>query len=206
LSKELQNFFSFFANNKVEVVVFISATLFLTLERYHPVWNDWVSSLLYYGVLPVIVVLLLRRNPLHFGLGIGDIKMWSLYFAITCLVLAPILYAASRFTSFQNYYITENFNLTQYIFKTFVYLLGWEYIFRGFLLFGLKEKLKEASILVQMVPFVLMHFGKPELETYSTIITGIILGFVAYRGNSFWPAYFIHLFINIFFLAIINLM
>jgi uncharacterized protein len=55
------------------------------------------------------------------------------------------------------------------------------------------------------VPFVLVHLGKPELETLSTIATGILFGYIAYRGKSFWPALFIHLFINIFFVGMVNL-
>jgi membrane protease YdiL (CAAX protease family) len=55
-----------------------------------------------------------------------------------------------------------------------------------------------------MVPFVLLHLGKPELETLSTIPMGLYLGFVAYRGGSFWPAVIIHVFINISFRALVN--
>ena len=61
------------------------------------------------------------------------------------------------------------------------------------------------SILVQMIPFVLIHFGKPELETISTIPMGIYFGYVAYRGNSYWPAFIIHMFINILFRIFVNL-
>jgi uncharacterized protein len=59
--------------------------------------------------------------------------------------------------------------------------------------------------LIQMIPFALLHLGKPELETVSTLITGILFGYVAYRGRSYWPAFFIHLFINVFFVALINI-
>jgi CAAX protease family protein len=55
-----------------------------------------------------------------------------------------------------------------------------------------------------MIPFALLHLGKPELETISTLFTGILFGYVAYRGKSFWPAFIIHLFINIFFVTLIN--
>jgi membrane protease YdiL (CAAX protease family) len=55
-----------------------------------------------------------------------------------------------------------------------------------------------------MVPFVLLHLGKPEIETLSTIPTGLYLGYVAYRGNSCWPAVIIHIFINILFLILVN--
>ncbi len=57
-----------------------------------------------------------------------------------------------------------------------------------------------------MIPFVLIHFGKPELETLSTIITGLYFGYIAYRGNSYWPVFIIHLFINVFFVAAVNLL
>jgi membrane protease YdiL (CAAX protease family) len=77
-------------------------------------------------------------------------------------------------------------------------------MYRGFLLFGLKEKFKEGSILLQMIPFALLHLAKPELETLSTLVTGILFGYVAYRGKSFWPAFIIHLFINVFFVTLIN--
>jgi membrane protease YdiL (CAAX protease family) len=80
-----------------------------------------------------------------------------------------------------------------------------EFLFRGFLLFGLKDGLQETSILVQTIPFVLVHFGKPELETLSTLVTGIYFGYIAYRGKSFWPVFIIHLFINVFFVTVVNI-
>jgi uncharacterized protein len=79
-----------------------------------------------------------------------------------------------------------------------------EFMYRGFLLFGLKDKFKEGSILIQLIPFVLLHLGKPEVETVSTIITGILFGYICYRGKSYWPALIIHMFINIFFVSLIN--
>jgi len=39
-------------------------------------------------------------------------------------------------------------------------------------------------MIVQMIPFVLLHIGKPEIEVLSTIVTGIYSGYIAYRGNS----------------------
>ena len=96
------------------------------------------------------------------------------------------------------------FNAGKYALETIVYLFAWEFIFRGFLLFGLKERFSDGSILIQMIPFVLTHLGKPEIETISTIIMGIYFGYVAYRGNSFWPAFIIHTFINITFVVFVN--
>jgi uncharacterized protein len=196
---------AFFNSYKNELAVLIVATLAMALSKYHPLQSDWVSSSIYFLVLPICsIIILFRKNPLYFGLRFGNIKIWGVYVLITCIVLIPVLYISSRLPAFQSYYRIESFSFIRYLMQNIIYLLGWEYIFRGFLLFGFKDKFNEGSILLQMVPFVIMHLGKPELETISTLITGVYFGYVCYRGNSYWPAYLIHLFINVSFVSIIN--
>jgi uncharacterized protein len=205
LNNELKIFRAFVTGYKNELIILTVATLVMCLDKYHPIQSSWVSSAIYFFVLPLIaIVVLLRKNPLDLGLRVGNIRIWGVYVLVTCVVLIPILYFASRLSEFQSYYKTENFSFIRYLLENTVYLLAWEYIFRGFLLFGMKDKFHEGSILIQMIPFVLLHLGKPELETYSTLITGIYFGYVCYRGNSYWPAFVIHLFINISFVTIIN--
>jgi membrane protease YdiL (CAAX protease family) len=205
--QELQAIGSFFRRNYREIVVISLATLFLTVAGYHPIGPPWVSSLIYFAVLPILTItIILRRNPLDFGLRLGNFKVWGFYVIATIIVALPILYIASRNSLLANYYTMPQFDVVKYSLETIVYLFAWEFLFRGFLLFGLKDKLKESAILVQMVPFVLVHFGKPEIETISTILTGLYFGYVAYRGNSYWPAFIIHLFINITFLIFVNVL
>jgi uncharacterized protein len=207
LNLEIKSLYQFLKSNKNELIVLGFGVLFLCLNRYHPVWNSWFSSLFYYAVLPVLVIIiLLRRNPLDFGFRLGEVKIWIRYVGIFCLIAAPVLFFTTFSSEFHKYYKIENFNLLTYFLINSVSLFGSEFFFRGFLIFGLKDRFKEASILIQMIPFVLVHFGKPELETLSTIITGILFGYIVYRGNSFWPAFIIHLFINIFFVGAVNLM
>ncbi|OGO38400.1 MAG: hypothetical protein A2147_03335 [Chloroflexi bacterium RBG_16_57_8] len=196
----------FLKANKNEAIVIGSATLFLTLDKYRPLGNEWLSALLYYVLFPLLTIaVLLRKNVMKFGFRLGDARKWAAYVGITCLIGAPILYATSRMPAFQSYYDMQDFNFVRYFFVTFASLFASEFLFRGYLIFGLKDRLGEMSILVQMVPFVLVHFGKPELETVSTVLTGIYFGFVVYRTNSFWPAFLIHMFINIFFVVSVNL-
>jgi uncharacterized protein len=207
VKKELHEIASFFRRNYCEIVVISLATLFLTLAGYHRIGPPWVSSLIYFAVLPILTIgVILRRNPLDFGLRLGNFKVWGFYVIATLIVALPILYIASRSSLLAQYYTIRQFDVVKYCLETTVFLFSWEFLFRGFLLFGLKDKLKESSILVQMIPFVLVHFGKPEIETISTILTGIYFGYVAYRGNSYWPAFIIHLFINIVFLIFVNIL
>ena len=196
----------FFKRNGREVIIVLFATLFLVLHEYHPIQNETLSLFLYYGIFPILVILIiLRKNPLDFGLKWGSPRTWWFYVGVTCVIAAIVLYASSFSTELQEYYREEGFNLFTYFLIQCVSLASQEFMYRGFLLFGLADKFKEGSILLQTIPFVLLHLGKPELETISTIITGIIFGYIAYRGKSFWPAFIIHLFINVFFVGIINL-
>ena len=206
LKNEFKEIYFFSKRNYSEIVVISLATLFLTLNEYHAIWNQWFSALFYYALLPILViVVLLRKRPLDFGFRLGNHKLWGFHAAITCIVVLPILYVISRSSAFLGYYTIEQFEPLKYSLETSAYLFAWEFLFRGFLLFGLKKKLREVSILVQMVPFALLHFGKPEMETVSTILGGVYLGYIGYRGNSYWPAFIIHLFINISLVFLVNL-
>lgn len=207
LKHELKELYLFLRRNYNELVVMSSSTLFIVLAKYYPIGPEWVGSLVYYVALPVLVIVaLLRRNPLDFGFRFGNCKIWLFHVAATVAVGLPILYFASRIPSLASYYTKEQFDLLKFSLETVANLFAWEFVFRGFLLFGLKGKFKEGSILIQMIPFALLHMGKPEIETISTIITGVYFGYVAYRGNSYWPALIIHLFVNISFLAAVNLL
>lgn len=195
--QELSEIHSFFKNNFKEAVILCMSTLFLVLAICRPIGASLVVNyLVYYTVLPVFTILfILRENPLDFGLRVGNYKLWGFYVAITVLTAIPVLYIGSLFPSIGKYY-TKPFDYYNFFTQMVPLLFFWEYILRGFLLFGLKERFKEASILIQMVPFVLLHIGKPEIEILMCIPMGLWFGYMAYRGKSFWPAFITHSFIN----------
>ena len=198
LKEETDNFYIFLKNYSNELIIFSTATLFIILNNYNQIENGWISSFIYYFICPnLIIILVLRRNPLEFGLRIGNFRLWKYYVIGFLLIALPLVYLTSSGSSFQSYYVKPNIDILKYSLTAIVYMLGWEFLFRGYLIFGLKDKFKEGSILIQMIPFVLLHLGKPEIETISTIISGIIWGYFSYRGNSFWPAFLIHIVINI---------
>ena len=195
--QELGELHSFFKNNYKETVVLCAATLFLVLAISRPIGSSLaINYLVYYAILPIFTILIiLRKNPIDFGLRLGDYKLWSFYVVITVVIAIPVLYVGSLFSSVSQYY-TKSFDFYRFFTQMVPLLLVWEFILRGFLLFGLKERFKEASIIIQMVPFVLLHIGKPEIEILMCIPMGLWFGYIAYRGKSFWPAFITHTFIN----------
>lgn len=195
--QELKDIYSFLKNYYRETVILCLSTLFLVLAICQPIGSSLVLNYtVYYMVLPIFTILfILRENPFDFGLRIGDYKLWGFYVVITILIAIPVLYIGSLFSSIGKYY-TKSFDYYSFFTQMVPLLFVWEYLLRGFLLFGLKERFKEGSILIQMVPFVLLHIGKPEIEILMCIPMGLWFGYIAYRGKSFWPAFITHTFIN----------
>jgi len=89
-------------------------------------------------------------------------------------------------------YDTSNLFLYESFYVIFYYI-AWEFFFRGFLLFGLREKFGDFNaILIQTISSCLIHIGKPEGEILGSIAVGIIFGIVAIRTNSIWYVFIIH--------------
>lgn len=74
----------------------------------------------------------------------------------------------------------------------FVKWVAWEFFFRGFMLFGFGKDFLHRSVLVSTIPFTIMHFGKPELETMGALIAGLVLCYIALRSKSIWPGVLLH--------------
>ena len=75
----------------------------------------------------------------------------------------------------------------------FVYYSSWEILFRGILLYGLKDRFGFASAnIIQTALSVVAHFGRPFTETASAIPAGLAFGGVARHTGSVWYVVIIH--------------
>lgn len=157
-------------------------------------------------VVPVLLIyLVLKDKPKNFGFAIGDVKFGIWSSVVFLVVMLPILWLSSGSESFARSYpqggvrIKENMEILLY-YEFFVgfYMLAWEFFWRGYMLFGLKEKFGYYAIFIQMIPFFILHRGKPEIEVFSAIIGGLILGIQAYRARSFLYCFLVHWIVNIF--------
>jgi membrane protease YdiL (CAAX protease family) len=144
--------------------------------------------------------LVFRENPKEYGFSLGDWKAGLVITVIGILCMAPIIYYLGRGDpSMQKYYQPYTVGLP---WTTFLDLIGWEFIFRGWILFGYARKFGPESLWLQAVPFALMHNGKPEVETLSTIFGGFAFGWVAWRTKSFLYPFLIHWFISTFIILV----
>lgn len=184
------------------VSITILSTLLLMIDYYHRLtpYYYWDRVILYL-VIPLLVILFLfRENPQAYGFSLGDWKAGLLLTGLGILLMAPIIYTLGRGDlSMRDYYKPLTHGLP---WTTFLDLIGWEFLFRGWILFGYARKFGAEALWLQAVPFALMHNGKPEIETLSTIFGGFAFGWVAYRTKSFLYPFLIHWFISTFIILV----
>ncbi len=184
------------------VSITIVTTLLLMIDYYHRLtpYYYWDRVILYL-VIPLLVILFLfRENPQAYGFSLGDWKAGLLLTGLGILLMAPIIYTLGRGDlSMRDYYKPLTHGLP---WTTFLDLIGWEFLFRGWILFGYARKFGAEALWLQAVPFALMHNGKPEIETLSTIFGGFAFGWVAYRTKSFLYPFLIHWFISTFIILV----
>ncbi|MDQ3022530.1 MAG: hypothetical protein M3R36_18475 [Bacteroidota bacterium] len=150
--------------------------------------------------LPLLSIkLVFKEKLLDYGFTLGDKKFGLITSGIFLLVMLVIIWIVSGSSSFASMYplggvkVKESFIIFfLYELCILVYMLGWEFFWRGYSLFGLKEKFGYYSVFIQMIPFFILHKGKPELELFASIFAGLILGVQALRSRSFIYSWILH--------------
>lgn len=184
------------------VTVTIVSTLLLIVDRYHTIFSHkYLDRVFLYLAIPLFITLILfRENPKEYGFSFGDWKLGLTYTLLGIIVMAPIIYfLGSGDASMQKYY--ERF-LPGLPWTTFLDLIGWEFFFRGWILFAYSRKFGHEALWLQAVPFAIAHISKPEIETLSTIFGGFAFGWVAWRTKSFIYPFLIHWFIGTFIIIV----
>ncbi len=207
-----------------EVFIFLSVAVITFLSMYYASTNffrrvfdtsdDKFFSTLYWCsadgflmlIVPLILIpLVLKGKPSDYGFRMGDVKFGLKSSAVFIIVMLPMLWIVSGNESFAKTYpqggpyVRENISVLLY-YELFVgfYMLAWEFFWRGYMLFGLKQKFGYYAIFIQMLPFFILHRGKPDIETFASIFAGLILGIQAWRANSFIYCFLVHWSVMIF--------
>jgi membrane protease YdiL (CAAX protease family) len=178
------------------VTAIVVSTLTMTIEHYHHVfYKSYDRMLLYLGVPLLVILFVFRESPTRYGFQIGDWKAGLALTAASCAGMTLVILIVARTGEFRNYYAPLADLSIPVPLDAALDLFGWEFLFRGFLLFALYPVCGPYAILIQAIPFTIAHFGKPELETLSCIFGGSGFGYVAWRTRSFLYPFLIHWFI-----------
>lgn len=152
----------------------------------------FVSCFLLMGALPVFIIKRVLREQLRdYGVGLGIRKrtLRSFLFLAPAFVLAG--YFGSRDASLlEEFPINPNAGESAWLFALnaatlLVFCAGWEFYFRGFMLFGLRDSLGDANaLLIQMLVSSLLLIGAPAPVAFGGILVGLLWGILALRSGS----------------------
>ncbi|HVP35957.1 MAG TPA: type II CAAX endopeptidase family protein [Terriglobales bacterium] len=147
-----------------------------------------------------LIKFVFKEKLSDYGLKKGDFKFGMISFLILFpLIALAMILPSSRMPQFRAEYplfalAGKAFSLVLlYELLYGFYYISWEFFFRGYLLFGLKDIFGEwNAILIQTLPSVLMHIGKPNGEILASIAAGMLFGKLALRGKSIYYVFFLH--------------
>ncbi len=158
-----------------------------------------VSSLVIRVVAPLAVItIILRESPRDWGFRLGGQWEHLRPYVWFLAAMVPVLFLASSLGAFQAKYPLYSFaveggwHFWGYQLFYGMQFLGLEAFFRGFLVFGLYPRLGVYAVPVMVIPYTMIHFGKPAPETFAAVIAGFILGYLALKSRSFLWGWMLH--------------
>jgi membrane protease YdiL (CAAX protease family) len=163
------------------------------LPRFGPIdprslRNQGIERLVLFGLVPLGILLALREDPRRYGLGRGDLRrallLGGMATGLTVLVIALI----AAFPALRDWYAPSMTTVPDVLLTNVVDLVPTEFLLRGFLLFALVRAVGPLGVVVAVVPFVMVHIGKPDLEAFSTLGGGLVFGWLNWRTGSIWAS------------------
>ncbi|MEK8024343.1 MAG: CPBP family glutamic-type intramembrane protease, partial [Candidatus Hydrogenedentota bacterium] len=170
---------------------------------------------------PLALAFALGWSAADLGLSRPRLDRGSLLFILACVILIcgviPVIRLApdylARYATWRNAAVPLAVRLEQFSLFTISSLLGWEFLHRGFLLFGLRRACamggipedlsRHMAVCVTATFEVLFHFTKPGMEAAGMLLASPLLSIAAFRTGSLWVPLGLHLMIEgLFFLVI----
>jgi membrane protease YdiL (CAAX protease family) len=149
--------------------------------------------------LPLYKLVFSKESLLDMGLRMrGFSKHLWLYGACLCFVL-PAMWLVSRAPDFGSYYpfykqsSRSVADLLMWEGLYFAQFFALELFFRGLWLGALRQSLGSGAIFSMIVPYCMIHYGKPYLEANGAIIAGIVLGSLSMRTRSIYAGFLVHI-------------
>ncbi len=158
-----------------------------------------IMSVLMRMVLPALIIALVMKDSVRdYGYRLKGEAAHARIYLFLYAFMFPIVVAVSFTTSFQQKYPfyggsvngLDHFAIYQLCYG--IQFFGLEAFFRGFVLFALFKRFGYYAIPIMTVPYCMIHFGKPPLETFGSVFAGLALGYLALKSKSWVHGALLH--------------
>ena len=171
--------------------------------------------------VPAVLIRAWYGHPLRdYGLGLPSgrwvrLSLWSA--VVLFAVSLPAFVISTGDEAMQATYPLFRGELDGWDFAVYelgylLFFLAIEFIFRGYLLLGLRQGERPAkgdaslflyAIFVSMLAYVIWHLGKPTPELLGALVWGPVAASVVLLTRSIWPVVLVHWLLNVILDAIL---
>ncbi len=163
-------------------------------------WGWWTAfRVIGFFLIPALVVKLVFRESLRdHGLQTKGFSEHAWIYAVCYFAVLGLVVIVSFDTAFTSYYPFYNLSHRSWLdFATWELLyaaqfFSLEFFFRGFWLKTCRTTMGSYAIVAMILPYCMIHFGKPWLECIGAIGAGVVLGTLAMKTRSIWSGFLIH--------------
>jgi membrane protease YdiL (CAAX protease family) len=175
----------------------------VSLRRYDELYSyAWWSFTRVFGYVAVPFlcwkIFFPRDSLLDMGLRVRGLAKHAWIYLLCLSVVVPAVFIVSSAPDFGSYYPFYKqssrswFDLIAWEAMYFAQFFALEIFFRGFWLAGLRYTLGSGAIFAMVVPYCMIHYGKPYLEAAGAVVAGIALGSLSMRTRSIYSGFLVH--------------
>ena len=138
-----------------------------------------------------------RDSLLDMGLRFEGFRAHAWVYALFVVIMVPVMLVVARQPDFGRYYpIYDQAGRSWLDFAIWevAYIgqfFGLELFFRGWWLRGTRI-FGVGAIFSMVVPYCMVHYGKPYLEACAAIVAGTVLGSLSMKTRNIWSGFLVH--------------
>ncbi|MBN2192451.1 MAG: CPBP family intramembrane metalloprotease [Polyangiaceae bacterium] len=175
----------------------------LMMDRFDELYGfGWwtLARLLGYVVFPFSIYKLLfpKDSLLDMGLRVRGLLSHAWIYGLCLAVVLPVMALVASQPDFGTYYPFYKLSSRSWLDFALWEAMYWfqfftlEMFFRGWMLGALRRSMGSAAIFAMVVPYCMIHFGKPYLEAHGAIVAGVVLGSLAMHTRSIYAGFLVH--------------
>jgi membrane protease YdiL (CAAX protease family) len=172
-------------------------------ENYSLPWVIFqrYTGVLFLGVLPAIITFIFSETPFkNYGISLEIVAETFYWIAGLAIIILPMNYLNAQKPD--NLATYPQIRLSKWSVSTFVheysswiaYLLAYELLFRGFLLYGCASAMGTVvAIVLNTAIYAIAHIPKGQKETIGAIPLGALLSYLTFQTGTVWLAVGVHI-------------